>query len=120
MSFHNKSAHMLKLSLPSSSKRSPQELSPLSASAYFDQVLEVNPPDNDTTFRVYLSPPVPTKDSKYGTYLICHHGGGASALSFAALAKDVKSKSQGELGVLAYDCRGHGEALSAVAPSIPS
>jgi protein phosphatase methylesterase 1 len=68
----------------------------------------VNPPGNDTTFRVYLNPTEATKESKHGTYLICHHGGGSSALSFAALAKEVKVKSNGELGLLAYDCRGHG------------
>lgn len=85
-----------------------QDLSPLSASGYFEQALEVNPPGSDTTFRVYLNPTEATKESKHGTYLICHHGGGSSALSFAALAKEIKAKSEGELGVLAYDCRGHG------------
>jgi protein phosphatase methylesterase 1 len=88
-----------------------QDLSPLSASAYFEQALEVNPPGNDTTFRVYLNPAVSTIGSKHGAYLVCHHGGGSSGLSFAALAKEVKAKSGGELGVLAYDCRGHGEFL---------
>jgi protein phosphatase methylesterase 1 len=74
----------------------------------------VNPPGNDTTFRVYLNPTEATRESKYGTYLICHHGGGSSALSFAALAKEIKAKSNGELGVLAYDCRGHGTCFTCV------
>jgi len=89
-----------------------QDLSPLSASGYFEQALEVNPPGSDTTFRVYLNPTEATKESKNGTYLICHHGGGSSALSFAALAKAIKEKSGGELGVLTYDCRGHGTCFN--------
>jgi protein phosphatase methylesterase 1 len=56
-----------------------------------------------------MTAPKPTKDSKNGTYLVCHHGAGAGGLSFAALAKEIKKKSNGELGVLAFDCRGHGE-----------
>jgi len=98
----------------SSSRAPQQDLSPLSASGYFEQALEVNPPGNDTTFRVYLNPTEATKESKHGTYLICHHGGGSSALSFAALAKEIKAKSNGELGVLTYDCRGHGTCLNRV------
>lgn len=58
-----------------------------------------------------MTPAPPTKESKNGTYLVCHHGGGAGGLSFAALAKEVKTKSNGELGVLAYDCRAHGESV---------
>jgi len=98
-------------SIPSSSKRTNQDFTPLSASAYFTQALEVNPPGNDTTFRVYLSSPTSTGGDKgkgKETYLVCHHGAGASGLSFAALAKNVGGSSKGELGVLAYDCRGHG------------
>jgi protein phosphatase methylesterase 1 len=94
----------------SSSKH--QELTPLSASAYFAQALEVSPPSSDTAFRVYLSPPTFTAKGKgKETVLVCHHGAGASALSFATLAKDVLAKSQGELGVVSYDCRGHGEFI---------
>ena len=93
----------------SGSRGSRQDLTPLSASGYFEQALEVNPPDNSTTFRVYLNPASPSKESKYGTYLVCHHGAGSSGLSFAALAKEVKASSGGELGVLSFDCRGHGE-----------
>lgn len=74
----------------------------------------MNPPGNDTTFRVYLNPTEATKESKHGTYLIFHHGGGSSALSFAALAKEIKAKSGGELGVLTYDCRGHGTCFNRI------
>lgn len=40
--------------------------------------------------------------------MVCHHGAGASGLSFAALAREVRDSSRGELGVLAFDARGHG------------
>lgn len=95
--------------LPSTS-RTINDLTPLSASDFFAQALEVIPPDNPSTFRVYLSPPTKKQGDK-GTYMICHHGGGASGLSFAALAKDIREKGDGELGVVAFDCRGHGESF---------
>lgn len=84
---------------------------PLSASDFFSQALEITPPGNDATFRAYLTPPQPGSSSgqnPHGTYLVTHHGAGASGLSFAALAKEVKERSP-DLGVLAYDARGHGE-----------
>ena len=106
--------------LPQLSKKAEQDLSPLSASAFFAQALEVTPPassssGSQTTFRVYLSPPtsVPTDQAKSGkgkeTYLICHHGAGSSGLSFATLAKEVVEVSRGELGVMAFDSRNHGK-----------
>ncbi|ORY28140.1 putative structural constituent of ribosome [Naematelia encephala] len=111
------------------SKRAADDLSPISASQFFTQALEVTPPSSDTTFRVYLTPPViPATSSsssssssiasgtplgqsqnRHGTVLVCHHGAGAGGLSFAALAKEIKEKSQGELGVVAWDGRGHGK-----------
>ena len=85
----------------------------------------MTPTGNDTTFRVYLSPPSPASSSSRaatisagnpqnekgkdkGSYLVCHHGAGSSGLSFACLAKRIK-EIEPELGVLAYDARGHGE-----------
>ncbi|WVF73184.1 hypothetical protein IAT40_008003 [Kwoniella sp. CBS 6097] len=111
--------------LPPPTKYGGADLSPLSASTFFSQALEVSPPSSPCTFRVYLTPPNPAPapsttstqgspgsangSDNNGTYLVCHHGGGASGLSFAALAREVKSKSSGEMGVLAFDCRGHGK-----------
>ncbi|OWT37308.1 protein phosphatase methylesterase 1 [Cryptococcus neoformans] len=110
------------------SKHDTQDYSPLSASTFFAQAAEVQPPSTPCTFRVYLTPPSPSIPSanagtlpglsgmrtqqqmnKHGTYLVCHHGGGASGLGFAPLAREVKAKSNGEMGVLAFDCRGHGK-----------
>jgi protein phosphatase methylesterase 1 len=57
---------------------------------------------------------VPRKSPQSGTgakkasVLVCHHGAGSSGTTFAALAKEVQEKSSGELGILAFDARGHG------------
>ncbi|WOO76535.1 Protein phosphatase methylesterase 1 [Vanrija pseudolonga] len=92
---------------PSSRSAAPAAFAPLSASEFFEQALEVTPDDSDATFRAYLTEPHP-KSGK-GTYVLAHHGGGASALSFAALARDVTARSSGELGFFAFDARGHGK-----------
>lgn len=44
-----------------------------------------------------------------GTIFFLHHGAGYSALSFALMAKSITQQAKGRAGVLAYDCRGHGE-----------
>jgi protein phosphatase methylesterase 1 len=77
---------------------------PISAVGYFDQALEVNVPSAQLNFRVYYTPP----KAKGGTILICHHGAGYSALSFACFAKEVTGLSNGECGILAFDMRRHG------------
>lgn len=76
---------------------------PLSASAYFEQAIQVKVSDLDC--RVYYSPP----KSADGTVMVCHHGAGSSARSFALLAKQVAAFSNADCGVLAFDARGHGE-----------
>lgn len=60
--------------------------------------------------RVYYTPP------KFadGTVLVCHHGAGSSALSFACTAKEITDMSRGQCGVLALDCRGHGASVPAM------
>lgn len=98
----------LSAALPNSSRYASSDLSPLSASSFFAEALEVQPPDNPTIFRVYFTP-ARSKRGEKGTCLVCHHGGGASGLSFAALAKAVGERSAGELGVVALSCRGHGK-----------
>ncbi|TXT15536.1 hypothetical protein VHUM_00039 [Vanrija humicola] len=93
--------------LVSPSSRPAQAFTPLSASEFFEQALEVTPDGSDAVFRAYLTEPRAPKPP--GTYVLAHHGGGASALSFAALAREVKAKSNGELGFFAFDARGHGK-----------
>lgn len=87
-------------------KRAPNAaFSPLSASAYFEQAIEVSVPDSDLIFRVYYTAP----KIGDGTVLVCHHGAGFSGLSFACFAKEIAEYGEGECGVLALDCRGHGK-----------
>ncbi|KAL1413723.1 Protein phosphatase methylesterase 1 [Vanrija albida] len=92
--------------VPPPSRAAPA-LAPLSASEFFGQALEVTPDGGDAVFRAYLTEPAPKAGKP--TYVLAHHGGGASALSFAALARAVAARSGGELGFLAYDARGHGK-----------
>ncbi|KAJ9104717.1 hypothetical protein QFC20_004489 [Naganishia adeliensis] len=90
--------------------------SPISASTYFSQALEVDPPSRNIAFRAYYTPSTlsgqpdtQTGKRKRGSVLVCHHGGGSSGTTFACLAKAVRQLSAGELGVLAFDARDHGK-----------
>jgi protein phosphatase methylesterase 1 len=91
------------------------DLSPLSASAYFVQALQIDPHGYPCSFRVYYTPSnieissTSASNGKKASLLVCHHGAGSSGTTFATLAKEVQSKSMGQLGVLAFDARGHGE-----------
>ena len=80
--------------------------------------------DDETraTYHVYLTPPAnPTK----GPLFICHHGAGASGMSFATFARAVRIQ-QPEAGVLSLEARGHGSVVrssttsSSASPSSPS
>jgi len=44
--------------------------------------------------------------------MVCHHGAGTSALSFACFAKEVGDMTKGECGVLALDARRHGKTTT--------
>lgn len=68
--------------------------------------MQVSVPASGLEFRIYYTPP----KFANGTVMVCHHGAGWSGLTFAAFAKQVAAESQGECGVLALDCRGHGKA----------
>ncbi|KZT19774.1 hypothetical protein NEOLEDRAFT_1151753 [Neolentinus lepideus HHB14362 ss-1] len=80
--------------------------SPLSAAPYFASASQVAVPPRHLDFRVYYTPPVSS-----GAVLVCHHGAGFSALSFACLAKEVQDMTAGKLGVLAVDARRHGKTV---------
>ncbi|EJD49825.1 protein phosphatase methylesterase [Auricularia subglabra TFB-10046 SS5] len=79
---------------------------PISASGYFAQAVQVAVPEAGLDVRVYYTPPTASKNQ--GTVVVCHHGAGYSALSFALMAKEVVALSGGECGVLAFDARAHG------------
>lgn len=78
---------------------------------YFAQALSTRPSSSSTAFQGYYTPPRDPKGGR-GTVVVCHHGGGEGALGFAAFAQQLTALSKGELGVLAWDCRGHGELAS--------
>jgi len=86
-------------------------LAPVSGSNYFENAFEVAIPGSISapalTVRVYHSQPRPRDDSP-GTLFVFHHGAGYSGLSFACLAEQIKTRTAGECGCLAYDGRGHG------------
>ncbi|RXK39440.1 hypothetical protein M231_03273 [Tremella mesenterica] len=98
----------------------PPVLTPETSSTPLEQVATTSNPDSSRGGRSGGENPLSGKgrlekqvtegdtDNK-GTYLICHHGAGSSGLSFAMLAKEVKERGKGELGVMSFDCRGHGK-----------
>ncbi|KAG0141305.1 hypothetical protein CROQUDRAFT_664032 [Cronartium quercuum f. sp. fusiforme G11] len=123
-----------------STARSPavsDSYSPLSASGCFEEALSI---DIETlgVFRVYLTPPRPVSAASLspfshsytdedegfskGIVFVFHHGAGYSGLSAACFAKAVRAQSQGEFGVMSFDCRGHGSSRigsSATGPPDP-
>ncbi|KAK9337030.1 hypothetical protein LIPSTDRAFT_74337 [Lipomyces starkeyi NRRL Y-11557] len=62
-------------------------------------------------FKVYYTTPTPSP-SKNPTWFIFHHGAGSSGLTFSVLAARIH-ESLPEVGVLAYDARGHGATKTA-------
>ncbi|GAA5813699.1 hypothetical protein MFLAVUS_007185 [Mucor flavus] len=49
-----------------------------------------------------------------GPLFVMHHGAGSSALTFGLTARHIKELSNGECGVIAVDCRGHGATKTTV------
>ncbi|KZT73526.1 protein phosphatase methylesterase, partial [Daedalea quercina L-15889] len=94
-------------------KRAPDpELTPLSASVYFTQATQVAVQDSGLDVRAYYTPPRASEGGDTGTVMVCHHGAGQSALTFALAAGEITQLSRGECGVLALDCRGHGKTVT--------
>jgi protein phosphatase methylesterase 1 len=99
--------------------------SPISPASYFTQALEIDPASRNIVFRAYYTPSTlsgppdaQTGKRKRGSVLVCHHGGGSSGTTFACLARGVRECSKGELGVLAFDARDHGERVSVLVCAI--
>ena len=82
--------------------------SPLPASPYFAQALQIAVPASHLDMRAYYTPPHPRTPTEPGSVLVCHHGAGFSGLSFACFAAEVARESRGELGVFGVDARRHG------------
>ena len=77
---------------------------------YFAQelYLETNDEKQHARYHVYLTPPT---DPKKGPLFICHHGAGASGLSFAVCAKEIRAKLP-DAGILSLEARDHGSTVT--------
>lgn len=77
---------------------------------YFAQEFFLDKVDDGqhATYHVYLNPPT---DRNKGPLFICHHGAGASGLSFALFAQQLKSRLP-EAGVLCLEARAHGSVVT--------
>ncbi|KAI8394273.1 Alpha/Beta hydrolase protein [Radiomyces spectabilis] len=73
----------------------------------FDTFVDVKMNSMEDVFRVYLS-----NIDHADTVFAVHHGAGHSGLSFALLSKHIKELSGGRCGVVALDCRGHGDTVT--------
>lgn len=82
---------------------------PVSWSAYFDQELYLDSSREGVTakYHVYVTPPA---DLVKGPLFVCHHGAGASGLSFALFAREIRQRLAG-CGVLAVEAREHGSVV---------
>ncbi|KAG7087681.1 hypothetical protein E1B28_013629 [Marasmius oreades] len=90
-------------------KREPNPaFSPLSASSFFVEAVQVDVPSRHLDVRAYYTPP----KFSGGTVMVCHHGAGYSGLSFACVAKEIADLSKGECGLLSVDARRHGKTTS--------
>jgi protein phosphatase methylesterase 1 len=85
-------------SLPSTSTPNPWP-------KYFEQELFLDV--QQAKYHVYLTAP---KDAVKGPLFICHHGAGATGMSFACFAKRVREQMPGA-GILSLEAREHGSAV---------
>ncbi|KAK1056025.1 Protein phosphatase methylesterase 1 [Friedmanniomyces endolithicus] len=77
---------------------------------YFVQELYLDRDDEKqkAKYHVYLTPPT---DVSEGPLFICHHGAGASGLSFTLFAQHVRRKLP-NAGILSLEARGHGSTVT--------
>jgi len=104
--------------------RSPSKspsLTPLPWTSYFERSLSL--PHTTSSLQIihhaYLTSPI-FSPNKPGPLFVAHHGAGSSGLSFALLAKSIKSLLP-NAGILSLDGRGHGATtVSPIPGSQPS
>ncbi|WFD28479.1 protein phosphatase methylesterase-1 [Malassezia nana] len=92
----------------------PAAFGPLSADDCFAMALELDIPchagtPDKATVRAYYTPPKGGLSNE-ATVFVCHHGAGFGSLSYALTARALSQQTQGAVGILAYDCRGHGRS----------
>ncbi|SMR54123.1 unnamed protein product [Zymoseptoria tritici ST99CH_3D1] len=94
-----------------------QQASTTHWTSYFDQELYL-PHETSThkaTYHVHLTPPT---DPKTGPLFICHHGAGASSLSFALFAHHLR-QTLPTAGILSLSARNHGSTVLDPTTSLP-
>lgn len=76
---------------------------------YFEQELYLDSARQgvDAKYHVYVTPPA---DVTKGPLFVCHHGAGASGLSFALFARELRQRLPG-CGVLSVEARDHGSII---------
>ncbi|XP_016450113.1 uncharacterized protein LOC107774961 isoform X4 [Nicotiana tabacum] len=84
-----------------SPRTSSQKYAPLDWSDYFDREDDIQIPDSDDVFHVYMA-------GTEGPVVFCLHGGGYCGLSFALAASKLKEKAR----IVAMDLRGHGKSAT--------
>ncbi|CAK4031353.1 phosphatase methylesterase 1 [Lecanosticta acicola] len=86
-----------------------QQAPPTHWTNYFDQELHLDQENEfqKAVYHVYLTPP--TNPSK-GPLFICHHGAGASGMSFAVFAQEIRKRLP-DAGILSLEARGHGSVV---------
>ncbi|PNS20198.1 hypothetical protein CAC42_5648 [Sphaceloma murrayae] len=86
----------------------------ISWSSYFAQELHL-PHETSThkaQYHCYFTPPASTKT---GPLFICHHGAGASAMSFAPFAASLRTLMP-SAGILSLSAREHGSTITTTSP----
>ncbi|KAG9517787.1 protein phosphatase methylesterase 1, partial [Aureobasidium melanogenum] len=80
-------------------------------SKYFEQelFLDSKTESQHAKYHVYLTPP---RDPAKGPLFICHHGAGATGMSFACFAAAVRKEMPGA-GICSLEAREHGSAVFA-------
>ncbi|ORX47483.1 protein phosphatase methylesterase [Hesseltinella vesiculosa] len=90
-------------SLSQNSKR----FQPADWQSYFDDKRHVvlNGSDSFCVYTRHATTPSETRTPIF----IMHHGAGDGGLSFGLTAKHIHAASGGKVGIMAFDCRGHGD-----------
>ncbi|KAI9723177.1 MAG: Protein phosphatase methylesterase 1 [Chrysothrix sp. TS-e1954] len=93
------------------STTTPLAASPVPWHAYFEQELFLE--HDGTTHHVYVTPP---QNVSTDVLFVCHHGAGASGMSFALLAVELK-RLLPSAGILSIEARDHGLTVTSEVPA---
>jgi protein phosphatase methylesterase 1 len=78
---------------------------------YFAQELflehDLDDGQGKANYHGYITPP---RDVRKGPLFVCHHGAGASGLSFAVFAREIRAILP-DAGILSLEARGHGSTV---------